>query len=60
MSKSFPAFHYDTPCHTASCTIQVNNNLLCDKGVDIKATISEVIDSGSPNHRIGVAVEMMA
>jgi hypothetical protein len=33
---------------------------LMDKGVDIKATISEVIESGSPNGRVGVAVEMMA
>ena len=33
---------------------------LMDKGVDIRATISEVIERGAPNHRVGVAVEMMA
>jgi len=33
---------------------------LMDKGVDIKATISEVVENDSPNQRIGVAVEMMA
>ncbi len=33
---------------------------LMDKGVDIKARISGVSESGSPDERVGVAVEMMA
>ena len=33
---------------------------LMDKGVDVKARISGIIDSGSPNQRVGVVVEMMA
>jgi hypothetical protein len=33
---------------------------LMDKGVDIKARISGISESGSPNERVGVAVEMMA
>ncbi|MBL7032265.1 MAG: HIRAN domain-containing protein [Nitrospira sp.] len=33
---------------------------LMDKGVDIKARISGISESGSPNERIGVAVEMTA
>ena len=31
---------------------------LMDKGVDVKARISGITDSGSPNQRVGVAVEL--